>query len=420
MLNIRLFRETPDMVRADLEKRGRVEKIHEVEQVIQLDSLWKELGVTGDALRKRRNDISREINEAKKAGKDAAKLLKEAGELPQKIKENEFEQAEAEARLRGLLMRFPNILHESVPVGADDSANRVLRTWGEPRRDKAKSHVDLIEEKGLADLERAAKISGARYYFLKNELVELDLALQKMALDMLKARGFTLQSPPSMMQRAAYEGVTDLGDFEGVMYKAEGEDEYFIATGEHPLVAQHMGEILEKLPIKYAGVSRCYRKEAGAHGKDQKGIFRVHEFTKVEQVAFCKPEDSWNLQEELFANAEEFFKAIEIPYRAVSVCTGDIGTVAARKYDIEAWMPAQQAYREVVSCSNCTDYQANRLKIRWRNPTTNKTESVHTLNSTMVATSRALVAILENRQKPDGSISIPKALQKYCGFGEIA
>ena len=418
MLSIKLFREGAETVRSDLRKRGKEERLGEVDEVISLDERVRTLGMEGDELRKRRNEVSREVNEAKKTSKDTTTLLKEAKALPAKIKAKEDDQAQAKKKMHSLLMRLPNILHESVPVGAGEKDNLVLKSWGEPSKAKAKSHVDLIEEKGFADLPRAASIAGARHYFLKGRLLELELALQKLALDMLKEKGFELLAPPTIMQREPYEGVTDLSDFEEVMYKIEGEDAYLIATAEHPLVAMHANEILEKLPLKYAGLSRCYRKEAGAHGKDQKGIFRVHEFNKVEQVVFARPEDSWKLQEELLANAEEFFQAIEVPYRIVSVCTGDIGTVSARKFDLEAWMPAQQAYREVVSCSNCTDYQANCLKIRWRNPETKKTEPVHTLNSTMVATSRALVAILENHQEGTG-IKVPKALRPYCGFDEL-
>ena len=405
-------------MRADLRKRGKKKRLGEVDEVISLDERVRALGMKGDELRKRRNDVSKEVSEAKKADKSAVELLAEAKALPKKIKENESGQAQAREKLRSLLMQLPNVLHESVPAGASEEDNLVLKEWGEPSKAKAKSHVDLMEEKNLADLPRAANIAGARHYFLKGRLLELDLALQKLALDMLKKKGFELLAPPTIMQRAPYEGVTDLSDFEEVMYKIEGEDAYLIATAEHPLVAMHANEILDKLPLKYAGLSRCYRREAGAHGKDQKGIFRVHEFNKVEQVVFSRPEDSWKLQEELLANAEEFFQAIEVPYRIVSVCTGDIGTVAARKFDLEAWMPAQQAYREVVSCSNCTDYQANCLKIRWRNPKTKKTEPIHTLNSTMVATSRAIVAILENHQEGT-QIKVPKALRPYCGFDEL-
>jgi seryl-tRNA synthetase len=241
------------------------------------------------------------------------------------------------------------------------------------------------------------------------------MSIHRMAMDMMVKKGFTPILPPFMMRREPYEGVTDLADFENVMYKIGNEDLYLIATSEHPIAAMHMNEILEeeRLPLKYAGISTCFRKEAGAHGKDTKGIFRVHQFNKVEQFVFCKPEDSWKLHEELLANAEEVFKALEIPYRVVNVCTGDIGIVAAKKYDMEAWMPVQKAYREVISCSNCTAYQSVRLNVKYGKVGAEGKEYVHTLNSTAVATPRAIVAIMENHQNKDGSISIPKALRPY-------
>jgi len=216
-----------------------------------------------------------------------------------------------------------------------------------------------------------------------------------------------------MMRRKPYEGVTDLHDFEEMLYKIENEDLYLIATSEHPIAAMHMDENLAKLPLKYAGISTCFRKEAGSHGKDTKGIFRVHQFNKVEQFIFCKPEESWKLHEELIKNAEDLLKKLEIPYRVVNVCTGEIGNIAAKKLDLEAWMPAQKTYREVVSCSNCTDYQARRLNIKYK--ADGEKRYVHTLNSTAIATSRTLVAIMENFQQKDGSVKIPKALIPYMG-----
>jgi len=241
----------------------------------------------------------------------------------------------------------------------------------------------------------------------------LDFALQKYAIDFMHNRGYTILHPPFMMNKRAYEGVTDLKDFEDVMYKVEDEDLYLIATSEHPLTAMFMDEIFEEdaLPIKSAGISSCFRKEAGAHGKDTKGIFRGHQFNKIEQIIICKPEDSWKFHEELLKNVEDFFESLNLPFRTVNICIGDMGTVAAKKYDVEVWMPAQQKYREVASCSNCTDYQARRLGMRFRNK--GKNTIVHTLNSTCVATSRALVGILENNQQKDGSILIPNVLVSY-------
>jgi seryl-tRNA synthetase len=249
-------------------------------------------------------------------------------------------------------------------------------------------------------------------------LALLELALMNFAMQELSKKGFVAIEPPYMINRAAYEGVTSLGDFVDVLYKIEGEDLYMIATSEHPMAAMYMGEVIKEpdMPLKLAGLSTCFRKEAGAHGKDTRGIFRTHQFNKIEQFIFCKPEDSVRMHEELLANAEDLLQKLGLPYRVVNVCTGDIGTVAAKKYDIEAWMPAQNGYREVVSCSNCTDYQARRLGIKYREKEGAAPKGfLHTLNSTAIATGRTIVALLENNQNEDGSINVPKALRKYMG-----
>lgn len=320
-------------------------------------------------------------------------------------------------------MRLPNILHASVPLGEDEDDNQPIREWGKkPRFDfPPKGHIDLGLSLDILDIERAAKISGSRFYYLKNEAVMLDMALMCFALSELEKKGFVSVEPPFMMRRKPYEGVTALSDFEEMLYKVEGEDLYLIATSEHPIAAMFMNEVLnaERLPMKYAGVSPCFRREAGAHGKDTKGIFRTHQFNKVEQFIFCKPEDTWRLHEELIANAEELFQKLKLPYRIVNVCTGDIGTVAAKKYDLEVWMPAQKRYREAVSCSNCTSYQARRLNIKYREKEGKPPKGfVHTINSTAIATGRTLVAILENYQQKDGTVEIPKALRPYMGGTE--
>jgi seryl-tRNA synthetase len=265
-------------------------------------------------------------------------------------------------------------------------------------------------------MERAGKVSGARFFYLKGQVALLDMALMSFAIEELTRKGYTPIIPPYLMNHKAYEGVTSLGDFADVLYKVENEDLYLIATSEHPMAAMYMNEVLKEqdMPVKFAGSSTCFRKEAGAHGKDTRGIFRTHQFNKVEQFIFCKPEESAKLLEELLLNAEELLQKLELPYRVVNVCTGDIGTVAAKKYDIEAWMPAQNGYREVVSCSNCTDYQARRLGIRYREKEGAAPKGfLHTLNSTAIATGRTIVALIENNQLNDGTINIPKALRKY-------
>jgi len=416
MLDIRFIRSSPEKIKADLTKRGDTEKIAWVDDLLSKDVRARELKVETDALRQRRNTIAREINTARKSGQDATALLAEAAQLPGRIRDNEVEQEQIAEVVHDYQMRLPNILHESVPVGKDDSENIEIRREGKIRafNFELKNHGQLAVEQGWADFERATKIAGAGFYFLKGSLVLLDLALQHYAIDLLAKRGYIPVIPPYMINRSSYEGVTDLGDFEKVMYKIDGDDAYLIATSEHPIGAMYRDEIFETkdLPLRLAGISPCFRREIGAHGLDTKGLFRVHQFTKVEQFVFCRPEDSWQIHEELLANAEEIFRNLEIPYRVVNICTGDIGTVAAKKYDIEAWMPRENRYKEVVSCSNCTSYQAVRLNIRVRDEHDFASKQhVHTLNSTAVATSRVIRAILENFQNDEGRVEIPAILR---------
>jgi seryl-tRNA synthetase len=424
MLDIRFVRAHPEIVKADLQKRNDPEKTGWVDELLCKDIRSRELKVETDALRQRRNTIARDINAARKAGLDAKDLMAEAAALPQKIRACDSEQEEIRNTVHNYLMRLPNILHESVPAGKDDSENVAVKHVGTPRTVdfELKNHGQLAADNNWADFERATKIAGAGFYFLKGSLVLLDLALQRYALDLLEKRGFTPVIPPYMINRSSYEGVTDLGDFEKVMYKIDGDDAYLIATSEHPIGAMYRDEIFEEkdLPLRLAGISPCFRREIGAHGLDTKGLFRVHQFTKVEQFVFCKPEESWAIHEELLANAEELFSGLDLPYRVVNICTGDIGTVAAKKYDIEVWMPRENAYKEVVSCSNCTSYQAVRLNIRVRDKKDFESKQhIHTLNSTAVATSRVIRAILENNQQSDGSVRIPRVLMRYMSDREF-
>jgi len=424
MLDIRFVRASPELVKADLLKRNDTEKIAWVDDLLAKDTRHRELIGQNNEIRRRRNSISYDINRAKKAGEDASALLAEAASLPQKIKENDAEMEELSAQIRNYLMRLPNILHESVPEGKDDTENVEIKKVGNPREFDFElvNHGQLAAEKGWADFERASKTSGSGFYFLKGNLVLLDLALQRFAIDLLSSRGFTPVIPPFMINRKSYEEVTDLNDFENVMYKIDGDDAYLIATSEHPIAAMFQDEIFEEkdLPIRLAGLSPCFRREIGSHGLDTKGLFRVHQFFKVEQFVYCKPEQSWEIHEELRENAEDVFKQLKLPYRVVNICTGDIGTVAAKKYDIEAWMPRENAYREVVSCSNCTAYQATRLNIKVRDSKDFESKQyVHTLNSTAIATSRAMRAILENYQQKDGSVEIPEVLRPYMNNQEF-
>ncbi len=423
MIDIKIIRECPDVVREDLKKRGDDVKAKLLEELIINDKELREFIGEADGLRRQRNAFTEEIAKMKRDGKDVTQKIQEMKRIPERIKSLDAEIANRKEKVDFALMRLPNMLHESVPAGKDDTENVQIRKWGKmPKFDfPIKDHIDLGTALNGIDMERAAKISGARFYFLKGNLALLDLAIMRFAIDCMTKKGFELVLPPEMMRKSFYECVTDLHDFEDVLYKIENEDLYLIATSEHPLMAMHAQETFTKddLPKKYTGFSVNFRKEAGAHGKDTKGIFRVHQFNKVEQVVFCTPDESWKLHETLIKNAEEIFKELEIPFRVVNICTGDIGTVAAKKYDLEVWMSSQKKYREVVSGSNCTDYQARRLGIKFREKEGSPNLGfVHTLNSTAV-TDRALVAILENNQREDGSVKIPKALVKYMNGVKI-
>ena len=417
MLDIAMFRDQSDHIRADHDRRGVPHDA--IDEIIRLDEEWRKAQYDADQIRRERNAAAKGIAEAKKAGDSTAaeSIIAEVADLGNKISDLGAYADECLEKRDSLRMKVPNILHPDVPVGEDDQKNTLHSLHG----DKAelgfepRNHNDLIEMNGWVDQARGAKVAGSRFYFMQGDLGRMEMALQQYSSDFLINKGYTLVQPPLMMNRAAYEGVTDLSDFETVMYGIEPDKYYLIATSEHPLTAMRMDEIIEpsELPIKMVGVSQCFRREVGAHGLSDRGIWRVHQFTKVEQIVICHPDDSWSHHEELLDNAVGLWDSLGLHYRVVNICTGDMGTVAAKKYDLEAWLPGADAYKEVVSCSNCTDYQANRLRMRYR--TTDGNEAVHTLNSTAVATSRALVAILEQNQLEDGRVSIPDVLRPYMG-----
>ena len=421
MLDMSMFREHADVLRADHDKR---EMPHDnIDQVIRLDEEWRQARYDADQLRKKRNEAARGIAEAKKSGDSAAadSILAEVASLGKEIDALSEKVESCLAERDAIRMRVPNILHDSVPVGEDDQKNTLHSLHGDKTElgFEARNHNDLIEMNNWVDLARGAKVTGSRFYFLQGDLARLEMALQSYSANFLMDRGYTLVQPPLMMNREAYEGVTDLGDFETVMYGIEPDKYYLIATSEHPLTAMRMYEIIEpsELPIKLVGVSSCFRREVGAHGLSDRGIWRVHQFTKIEQIVICKPDDSWEHHEELLTNAVELWDSLGLHYRVVNICTGDMGTVASKKYDLEAWLPGANAYKEVVSCSNCTDYQANRLRMRYR--TAEGNSAVHTLNSTAVATSRALVAIMEQYQNEDGTVRVPDVLVRHMGGQEV-
>ncbi|MFH1916594.1 MAG: serine--tRNA ligase [Nanoarchaeota archaeon] len=416
MLDIKLIRENFDFVKTNLERRKDPAVIELLTKVKVLDEEWRKLKGDLDELRHQRNIISEEINRLKKEKKDASKAIASAKIIPERIKETEGKIDDFEKKIRDGLLRIPNLLDDSVPYGKDDTENVEVRTGGHIKKHdfELKSHGELAEELGIADFERSAKISGTGFYFLKGDLALLNMALIKFVIDFMAKKGYTYIEPPLMISRKAYEGVTSLDDFEKVMYKIEYEDAYLIATSEHPLVSQHMDETIpeESLPIKYVGYSCCFRREIGSRGVDTKGLFRTHQFNKVEQVIFCTPEQSQALHEEITKNSEEIYQALELPYRIVNICTGDMGIVASKKWDLEAWFPRQNKYGEVGSSSNCTDYQARRLNIKCVDKKGER-RVLHTLNNTAIATSRCMVAILENYQNKDGTVTVPKVLVPY-------
>jgi seryl-tRNA synthetase len=432
-----LLRTNPDALREAIRRRQMDVKI--VDEALELDLYWRKLQAEINELRHQHNVISSAI--AKATEEERPKLLAQAKELRKRLEEAEVELKEVEARREQALWRLPNIVLEDVPVGGEE-ATTPIRFWGRPRvykehlddfraqterygfkvehdviEWKPVGHADMLEQVlRLGDTLKASEVAGSRFYYLFEDLVWLDFALLLYAIDRLTAKGYQLVLPPYMLRYNVINGVIDLATFQDAIYKIEGEDLYLIATAEHSLAALYYNEEIydDELPKKLVGISPAFRKEAGAANKDLKGIFRVHQFHKVEQFIFSKPEESRQLHEEIISNAEELFQGLGLPYRVVNIASGDLGACAVKKYDLEVWMPAQGKYREMVSASNCTDWQAYRLNIRLvRRKGMERGEYVHTLNSTGIASTRTITAILENYQDPDGTVVIPKVLRRY-------
>ena len=416
MLDPKIIRDEPEKIRKMIIDRA-VE--FDFDGMLELDKKRRDLIKETDELRKKRNQMSIAIGQAKKSNEDASSLLTDMGKISKDLDEQEQLQKTVESDYTNLAFSIPNMIHESVPIGTDESSNVELRRWGEiPQFNfQINDHIDLGQNLNIIDLERAAKTAGARFYYLKGGLVKLSQALISFALDFMQEKEYNLIQPPYMINRKSMEGAVIADDFEDVIYKVQDEDLFLIGTSEHAIASMHSDEILDgnKLPFRYASFSPCFRKEAGAHGKDQKGIFRVHQFDKIEQFIFAKPENSWNEHEKMISITEEFYKKLEIPFKVMLLSSGDMGKVSAKTFDIEAWMPGQNAYREIVSCSNCLDFQSRRLKIRFRDKSNEDTKYVHTLNSTLVAVERTIVSIMENFQTNDGHITVPQVLQKYFG-----
>jgi seryl-tRNA synthetase len=416
MLDPKLLREYPELLRGMLAKR-KFE--FPLDHLLELDRRRRELILQVEELNRKKNLLARVISTKIKNHQDTLQEREEMTGIGTQLVEIEQEKKTIDAEFRASMMTLPNLINETVPIGSDEKENIVLRYHGTITNSDffPKDHVDVANTLDLLDLDRASKIAGARFYFLKNELVKLNLALINYALDFLAKKGYNLAQPPFMIKREAMEGAVILDDIEDMIYKIDKDDLYMIGTSEHSMASMHMNEILngKALPLRYASISPCFRKEAGAHGKDTKGIFRVHQFEKVEQFVYSRPEESEQEHERILAISEEFYHQLGIPFRTVLLCSADLGKTSSKTYDLEAWMPSQKAYREIVSCSNCADFQARRLLIRFRDKTNEQTRLVHTLNSTLVATERTMACIMENYQTSIGTIKIPNVLQHYMG-----
>lgn len=425
MLNPKFLRENLSIVKASEIKRGHGTKF--LDDFLKYDQLWRSSKTKNQKLKHKRNTVSEDINALKKAGKSATDKIKQMKKVSEDIKRLDAKTEDYLIRRNTALRGIGNILDKTVPKGKDDSENVPIKFAGKkpkfnfPIRD----HIEIGKICDLFEFEVASKVAGSRFFYLKNEATVLDMALQRFAVDKLIKAGFDIYWPPTMLNRATLEGGVNLSEFEDTIYKIEGDDLYLIATSEHPLVALKKDQVLREteLPMKVGGVSICFRREAGSHGRDTKGIFRVHQFNKIEQVVYCKPEDSLKFFNEIQKNSEELFKELGIPFRVVNICTGDLGNKQSLQYDIEAWLPGQKnktgAYREVTSCSNVKDYQSYTLNTKFLRKKTGEKEYVHMLNNTALAIPRVIVAILENFQQADGSVRIPKALWKYTGFKMI-
>jgi seryl-tRNA synthetase len=416
MIDINLIRENPELVKKNIKKKFQNEKLPFVDKITKLDSDWRKLKFEEDKLRNDRNKISKKIAELKKAGKKADKELKEAKEIPEKIEKSEEKRKKLEEEIKEIMYKIPNIIHKLVPIGKNDSENIELRKWGKIPKFSfpVKNHVELIENLGIGDFDASARVSGKGFYYLKNDLALLNQALIRFAIDFMKKRGYEYIETPLMLNNKSIYASMDKKAIQDSVYSIEGEDLNLIGTAEQSLLAMHSGETIPEweLPKKYFSYSMCFRKEIGAHGINEKGLWRTHQFNKIEQFIFCRPEDSEKLYDELLKNSEEILKELELPYRVLQLCSGDLADWKYQSADLEVWRPTINSYGEVVSLSNCTDYQARKLDIRCVDRKGNR-RILHTLNDTALATSRIMVAILENNQQKDGSIKIPKVLWPY-------
>ncbi|GAA0250137.1 serine--tRNA ligase [Haladaptatus pallidirubidus] len=415
MLDIALFRDAPDKIKASEKRRGKDPS--RVDTVRELDQQWRETHHRLDGLRHEKNNLTDEIGAKKQAGEDASDAIARVAELNATIDDLEEQEATLRSERNDLRYEIGNLVHEPVPDGTDENDNVPVKHWEptEGKKDDAVLGAELLERNNLVESEKAVEVAGERAYYLKGDLVRLAWALQQFAMDLLVERDYMPVQTPYYLDEEPMEAAAELEDFREQLYKLERHNRYLIATAEQPLAALQYDEIIEAddLPLKYAGFSTNFRREAGKHGTQTRGLWRVHQFEKIEQFIFADPANSWELHGELLENAEKVMQALELPYRVVNVCTGDLGDTAAKKFDIEVWRPPLQEYGEVVSCSNCTSYQARKLNARIRRPG-EENETVHTLNATALVPQRIITAIVENKQTSEG-IVLPAPLQEYFG-----
>ena len=424
MIDIKLIRENSKLVKENIKKKFQNKKLPLVDKVKKLDEDWRKLKYKADKLRSERNKISKEINQAKKSKneKKAKSLIKKAKALPERIERIEKKEKKIYDEIIEIMFQIPNIIHKSVHLGKDDKENVELKKIGKIMKFdfKIKNHVDLGEKLGILDFNKSAKVSGKGFYYLKKDLALLNHALIRFTIDFMREKSYEYIETPLMLHKKEIYASMDKEAIESSVYSIKDEDLNLIGTAEQSILAMHSGDTLKEseLPKKYFSYSMCFRKEIGSHGINEKGLWRTHQFNKIEQFIFCKPEDSEKLYDELLKNSEEILKRLELPYKVLEMCSGDLADWKYRSADIEVWRATINDYGEVASLSNCTDYQARKLNIRTIDNKGNR-KILHTLNATALATSRIMVAIMENNQQKDGSIKIPKALQKYMNGKKV-
>ena len=423
MIDIKFLRENPDIVKQNIKNKFQMHKLPLVDEVIELDNKNRELKLHGDELRAQRNSLSTQIGGLMRDGKkdEAEKIKAEVKKINDELAENEKLEAEYSEKVTNIMMKIPNIMHESVPIGKDDSENVENEKFGEPVVPdyEIPYHTDIMESLAGIDLDAARRVAGNGFYYLVGDIARLHSAVLSYARDFMINKGFTYCIPPYMIRSDVVTGVMSFEEMDAMMYKIEGEDLYLIGTSEHSMIGKFKGQLLKKseMPYTMTSYSPCFRKEKGAHGIEERGIYRIHQFEKQEMIVVCEPDESWDWYEKMWQYTVELFRSMDIPVRTLECCSGDLADLKAKSCDVEAWSPRQQKYFEVGSCSNLTDAQARRLGIRIKGEKGNY--YAHTLNNTVVAPPRMLIAFLENHYQKDGSITIPEVLRPYMGGIEV-